>query len=184
MLSSPEPTSVIEHHHWIQQFGVESLRPSNASQRNTQLSITTNNSTYQTLQLPQETRGLMPTLSGPRQPHSSWGGGTAGAWGRGTRRAPWGPDGVGITQPLLGLQVGGGRDYGCVTTPSTAMLMYMCRCTEAQKHRYRIEAKEKQKKPQQKSAALVYPWQAFVITFGLLSPHCLILHCPLTQPPL
>lgn len=108
VFSSLEPTSVIEHRHQIQRFGAQQLRPSNASQRNTQLSITSNNSTYQSPQLSPETWGLMPTLSGPRQRHSSWGGVTAGAWGWGTRQAPLGLDGASVTQPLLGVQVGGG----------------------------------------------------------------------------
>lgn len=92
VVSGLEHTSVIEHCHHLKQLGAQWLRPSSVSQRNTQLSITSNNSTYQNPQLSPETRGLMPALSGPRQGHSSLGGVTAGAWGRGTRQTPLGQD--------------------------------------------------------------------------------------------
>lgn len=79
VFSSIVPTSVTEQCHQILQFGAQWLGPSAVSQRNTQLSITSNNSTYQSPRLSPETWGLMPMLSGPRQQHSSWGVVTAGA---------------------------------------------------------------------------------------------------------
>lgn len=104
--------------------------PSSASLRNTQLSITCNNSTYQSPRLSPGTPGLMPVLSGPRQGHSSWGGVTAGAWGWGTRQTPLGVNGASVTQPLMGVLVGGGREDGgalwmCYPLPVTSPLIHM-----------------------------------------------------------
>lgn len=83
------------------------------SQRNTQLSITTNNSTYQRPDPPhcgpRGTVGVWCPRSAARDSriHHGGGGGAAGAWGRGTRQTPGGPDGSGVLSHNWG--VAGGR---------------------------------------------------------------------------
>ncbi len=131
VFSSLEPTSVIEHHHQLQQFGAQQLSrtgPPAHPKGTLSFQLPPITALIRVLSFPQRLGGLMPALSGPRQGHSSWGGVTAGAWGRGTRQAPLGQDWASVTQPWLGVLVGGGRGGGlrvCNIPLFTSVLIHM-----------------------------------------------------------
>lgn len=156
-------------------------RPSSASRRNTQLSITSNNSTYQSPRLSPETWGLM-----PRQRHSSWGGVTAGAWGSGTRQSPEGLDWASVTQPSLGVQVRGmgiGMCYNShysFVNKKTWVCSHMCRISKK-----KIESRSLLLRCVSGHRITIleffFPQVSILSPSGLVGSHCLIVLCPLTS---